>query len=59
MWSGTLANYENLRIFGCPTYPHIKEGKLEPRVLKCIFLGYPDGVEGYKLWCPEKRKMHY
>lgn len=56
LWSGTPANYENLRIFRCPAYAHVNEGKLEPRAIKCIFIGYPDGVKGYKLWCPVTRK---
>lgn len=56
VWSGTPANYENLRIFGCPAYTHVNNGKLEPRAIKCIFLGYPDGVKGYKLWCLITRK---
>ena len=40
-----------MRIFGCPTYYHFNEGKLEPRAKKAIFVGYVDGVKGYKLWC--------
>ncbi|GJV93371.1 retrotransposon protein, putative, ty1-copia subclass [Tanacetum coccineum] len=46
-----------LRIFGCPAYAHIDNGKLEPRAIKCIFLGYKSGVKGYKLWCPETKKV--
>jgi len=42
-----------LKVFGCVAYTHIKQDKLKPRVLKCIFLGYPEGVKGYKLWCLE------
>ncbi|GJX80731.1 retrotransposon protein, putative, ty1-copia subclass [Tanacetum coccineum] len=41
--SGHLKNYEMLRIFGCIAYSHRNQGKLKPRAIKCIFLGYPDG----------------
>ncbi|KAG8481032.1 hypothetical protein CXB51_025772 [Gossypium anomalum] len=44
-------------IFGCPAYAHVDNGKLEPRFIKCVFLGYKAGVKGYKLWCPENRKV--
>ncbi|KAH9646639.1 hypothetical protein KPL70_024932 [Citrus sinensis] len=53
MWSGRAANYSDLKIFGCPAFAHIKQGKLEPRALKCVFLGYPEGVKGYRLWCTD------
>nr|GEU79295.1 retrotransposon protein, putative, Ty1-copia subclass [Tanacetum cinerariifolium] len=42
LWSGHPANYEILRIFGCIAYSHVNHGKLKPRAIKCIFLGYPD-----------------
>ncbi|GKB73282.1 retrotransposon protein, putative, ty1-copia subclass [Tanacetum coccineum] len=50
LWSGHPANYEMLRIFGCVAYSHVNQGKLKPRAIKCIFLGYPEGVKGYRLW---------
>ena len=30
VWSGTPTDYSDLKIFGCPTYMHVNEGKLEP-----------------------------
>jgi len=50
--SGSPADYSQLRVFGCIAYAHVDNGKLEPRVVKCIFIGYQHGVKGYKLWNP-------
>lgn len=54
VWIGKPASYHHLRVFGCAAFAHIKQDKLLPRAKNCIFLGYPDGVKGYKLWCIEK-----
>ncbi|GKV46876.1 hypothetical protein SLEP1_g53839 [Rubroshorea leprosula] len=54
LWSSSPADYSQLRIFGCPMYAHVRDGKLEPRVVKCVFLGYASEVKGYKLWCVQK-----
>ncbi|KAH9695613.1 hypothetical protein KPL71_022838 [Citrus sinensis] len=51
VWSGKPPNLSNLRVFGCPAYAHISQGKLEPRVVKGYFIGYPEGIKGYKIWC--------
>ena len=37
VWSGNPADYSDLKIFGCPTYAHVDNGKLEPRSIKCVF----------------------
>nr|GEU80930.1 hypothetical protein [Tanacetum cinerariifolium] len=50
MWSGHPSDYGMLRIFGCVAYPQDKQGKLEPRAIKCVLLGYPIGVKGYRLY---------
>nr|GFB79303.1 retrovirus-related Pol polyprotein from transposon TNT 1-94 [Tanacetum cinerariifolium] len=50
IWSGHPSDYEMLRTFGCVTYSHVQQGKLEPRAVKCVLLGYPEGVKGYRLY---------
>ena len=57
VWSGSPPTYLDFKIFGCLTYAHVDNGKLEPRPMKCIFLGYKSGVKGYKLWCSEIKKL--
>nr|GEW58627.1 hypothetical protein [Tanacetum cinerariifolium] len=47
---GHPSDYEMLRIFGCVTYPRDQQGKLEPRAVKCVLLGYPEDVKGYRLY---------
>ena len=50
MWSGKHAqDYDSLRIFWCPIYYHVKDGKLDPRARKAIFVGFKGGVKGFKL----------
>jgi hypothetical protein len=46
-----------LRNFGSSAYAHVDNGKLEPRAVKCIFLGYGSGVKAYKLWNPKTKRI--
>ena len=46
-----------MRVFGCTAYAHVDNGKLEPRDVKCIFLGYKSSVKGFKLWNPKTQKV--
>nr|GEW46299.1 zinc finger, CCHC-type [Tanacetum cinerariifolium] len=44
------SDYGMLRTFACVAYSHVKQGKLELRAVKCVHLGYPEGVKGYRLY---------
>lgn len=50
---------EKLRVFGCIAFLHIPKelvaGKFESRSKRCYMIGYCKN--GYKLWCPEDRKV--
>ncbi|GJQ96508.1 retrotransposon protein, putative, ty1-copia subclass [Tanacetum coccineum] len=50
MWSRHPSDYRMVRIFDCVAYPHDKQGKLKPKAVKCVLLGYPKGVKGYRLY---------
>ncbi|KAH9666498.1 hypothetical protein KPL70_020662 [Citrus sinensis] len=58
MWFGKHAqDYDSLRIFGCPAYYNVNDGKLDPRARKTIFMGFKGGVKGFKLWNLEDKKF--
>ncbi|KAL0337676.1 UNVERIFIED_CONTAM: Retrovirus-related Pol polyprotein from transposon TNT 1-94 [Sesamum calycinum] len=40
----------DLCIFGCSAFVFQNGDKLEPHAQKCIFIGYPEGTKGYRLW---------
>jgi len=57
VWSGNPVDYSILRVFGCSAYAHVNNGKLAPRAVKCMFLGYASESKGYRLWCPDSKKV--
>jgi transposase InsO family protein len=49
------------RIFGCVSFVHIhsqSRGKLDPRALKCVFVGYSSTQKGYKCYHPPSKKFY-
>ncbi|KAL2608738.1 hypothetical protein R1flu_027311 [Riccia fluitans] len=55
-----VLDYSRLRVFSCVVYAHTpteNRTKLDPKVKKCYFLGYQQGVKGYRLWDPVDHKL--
>ena len=49
------------RVFGCVAFVHIhlpQRSKLDPRALKCVFLGYSSTQKGYKCYHPPTRQYY-
>jgi hypothetical protein len=62
VWPRKKPSLQHLRVFGCDAYVHVpkeNKSKLDKRAEKCIFIGYKDGVKGYKIWNPETKKIVY
>ena len=53
LWTGKKPSLSYLRVFGCDAYVHVpkeKRTKLDNKSeSRCIFIGYKDGLKGYKL----------
>jgi hypothetical protein len=60
VWSGKEVNLSWLKVFGCIAYVHISDharGKLDPKSLKCTFIGYGGDEFGYRLWDDQNKKI--
>ena len=44
----------HLRTFGCTAYVHVTEEKTGPRAIKGVFVGYPMGTKGYRVWIEDE-----
>jgi len=49
------------RVFGCTSFVHVhglNRGKLDPRAIKCIFVGNSSTQKGYKCYHPPTKKLY-
>lgn len=57
---GAKASYRHLRVFGCLCYAHYAsrgEDKFAARSRRCIFVGYPHGQKGWRVYDLESRRF--
>jgi hypothetical protein len=62
VWYGKNPSVAHLKVFGCDAFVHVpkeKRSKLDKKEVKCIFIGYKEGMKGYKLWDPASRRTMY
>jgi hypothetical protein len=62
VWTGKEPSLTPLKVFGYDAYVHVpkeNKSKLDKKDGKCIYIGYKDGLKGYKLWNPETKKVVY
>ena len=55
VWTGKKTSLSHLRVFGSDANVHVpkeKITKLDSKYERCIFIGYKDGLNGYKIWKP-------
>ena len=55
MWNGKALILGRLRPFACVAYAHKRKGKLDLIAIKCVQLGYAEGVKDYRLWQYEEK----
>jgi len=56
-----FASHIPLKVFSCTTFVHINQqhhSKLDPKSLKCVFLGYAPNQSGYKCYCPQTKRFY-
>ena len=60
VWTSKKPYIKHLIFCFCDAYVHVpkekKKRKLDVNTEKCIFIGYKDGVNGFKLWNPITKK---
>lgn len=53
-WIGRKPSLNHFRVWGCPAEVRLfnpSEKKIDPRTVRCYFIGYPEHSKGYRFYC--------
>ena len=59
-WHNQKPDVSHLKVFGCNVFVHVpdqKRKKLDKKCISCIFVGYPGGSKGYKVYNRNTKKF--
>ncbi|GJZ12015.1 retrotransposon protein, putative, ty1-copia subclass [Tanacetum coccineum] len=63
VWHGQAPKLSYLKVWGCEAlvkrHTLTKPDKLEPKSIKCIFIGYPKETMGYSFYYPPENKVFF
>ncbi|GJZ81883.1 zinc finger, CCHC-type containing protein [Tanacetum coccineum] len=63
VWHGQAPKLSYLKVWGCEAlvkrHTLTKPDKLEPKSIKCIFVGYPKEMIGYSFYYPPENKVFF
>jgi hypothetical protein len=57
LWTGRVPSLRHLRVWGSladATVFNPNIAKLDPKIVTCHFIGYPDRSKGYRFYCPDR-----
>lgn len=60
IWTGCKPDVSHIRIFGSTAMVHVakeKRKKWDKKSQKCILIGFPDDIKGYRLYNPETKTI--
>ncbi|OAE34321.1 hypothetical protein AXG93_1054s1050 [Marchantia polymorpha subsp. ruderalis] len=60
LWQRQKPDLRNLQVFGCTAFAHIEKGhrgKIDPKSVECVFLGYSTTAKGYRVQRKDSHKI--
>ncbi|OAE21174.1 hypothetical protein AXG93_4012s1040 [Marchantia polymorpha subsp. ruderalis] len=60
LWHGQKPDLRHLQVFGCTAFAHIEkghQGKIDPKSVECVFLGYSTTAKGYRVQRKDSHKI--